>query len=428
MLDMIISLLRQSGADAWEIQDTATEGWEFYLIRHRLDQNRARLVRHTQVKVYKCSEDGTLLGSASGEIPQTVSAEEAKKIITELMQAAVLVRNPFYTLNPPPASPSAIKAPEIGPAQIARKILNVLSSLPETAQADLNSSEVFVNVETHRLITSTGIDVITVHPSSMVEVVVNARQNDHEIELYRLYHFGECNHAMLTEDLTRALQFGPDRLIAKPTPALRQSDVVFSTADACEIYDYFISRMNASMIKRGYSDWKLDTPVVPEPEKDRVTLWARAELPYSSKGGPLDPEGAIAQDMPLIQDGIARHYFGSRQFREYLGMPDGYLAENFEVSGGQASDEEIRSGSFLEIVEFSDFQVNPLSGDIAGEIRLAYWHHDGRVEPVSGGSVSGNMKTLARTLSMSRRQTTYDSLKIPALTRLCGVTITGAVS
>ena len=29
---------------------------------------------------------------------------------------------------------------------------------------------------------------------------------------------------------------------------------------------------------------------------------------------------------------------------------------------------------------------------------------------------------------MSRRQTTYDSLKIPALTRLCGVTITGAVS
>ena len=53
-----IDLLKASKADAWEIIDTKTEGWEFYFIRHRLDQNRAKNVEHITLKVYKNSEDG----------------------------------------------------------------------------------------------------------------------------------------------------------------------------------------------------------------------------------------------------------------------------------------------------------------------------------------------------------------------------------
>ena len=34
MLEKIIQLLNNSGADDWEVTDTRTEGWEFYYIRH----------------------------------------------------------------------------------------------------------------------------------------------------------------------------------------------------------------------------------------------------------------------------------------------------------------------------------------------------------------------------------------------------------
>ncbi len=57
MTDRIIEMLKSSGADAWSVTDTVTEGWEFYFIRHRLDQKRVRDVEHIKSEVFKKSED-----------------------------------------------------------------------------------------------------------------------------------------------------------------------------------------------------------------------------------------------------------------------------------------------------------------------------------------------------------------------------------
>ena len=77
-------------------------------------------------------------------------------------------------------------------------------------------------------------------------------------------------------------------------------------------------------------------------------------------------------------------------------------------------------------MEFSDFQVNPMNGDIAGEIRLGYLHDGGKVTVVEGGSVSGTMRELAGSMRFSREQRQYDNCLIPAVTRLYGASITGA--
>ena len=76
MLHQIIDVLKSSPAAAWEVTETITEGWEFYFIRHALDQNRVKNLEQYTVKVYHRSEDGQFLGSAAGEIPPT--AEEAE--------------------------------------------------------------------------------------------------------------------------------------------------------------------------------------------------------------------------------------------------------------------------------------------------------------------------------------------------------------
>ena len=72
------------------------------------------------------------------------------------------------------------------------------------------------------------------------------------------------------------------------------------------------------------------------------------------------------------------------------------------------------------------FQVDTMTGDIAGEIRLAYLHENGNHIPVSGGSISGNMRDFLGTMRMSRESAQYNSLRIPAVTRLQGVNIAGA--
>ena len=66
--DRMIEILNSSQADAWEMRECTTEGWEFYFIRHNLDQNRTRNVTHVDVTVYVHMDDGESAGMAKGEL------------------------------------------------------------------------------------------------------------------------------------------------------------------------------------------------------------------------------------------------------------------------------------------------------------------------------------------------------------------------
>ena len=106
-------------------------------------------------------------------------------------------------------------------------------------------------------------------------------------------------------------------------------------------------------------------------------------------------------------------------------MEDSFIPSNFAVSGGKYNEKELRSGQYLELVEFSDFQVDSMTGDLYGEIRLGYWHDGNSVIPVSGGSVSGSMLELTGNMFLSRETHQYYNWQIPAATLLKRVTVTG---
>ena len=420
-LEQLLRILKASGADAWEVADINEWGWEFYFIRHRLDQHRTKAVDSFSVKVYKKLEDGRFLGSASAQIAPDASEEEMRRTVEGLCRDASYVKNPFYTLNKPAEAQTAETAP-MDMKAVCNDFLRAMRSVPETETEDLNSYEIFVSEIRRRFLNSEGIDVTDVYPSSMVEAVVNARRDSHEIELYRLFHSGTCSREQLAQELAETLTYGRDRLSTSPTPALGRADVVFSTDPARELYWYFIDRLNTAMVYRGMSDWKTGDTVAPE----NLTLRAVKFLPNSSKNNAWDNEGAPIRDLDLIDRGRAVSYWGGRQFSRYLGLESSFNANNFTVSGGTESAADLRAGDFLEVVEFSDFQVDAMTGDIAGEIRLAYLHQGGKVTPVSGGSVSGNVRELMDGFRFSKETRQYDCLLIPAVTRLQGVTVTGA--
>ena len=421
-LDTLLSVLKSSGADAWEITDSEEKGWEFYFIRHSLDQHRTKYIRSFTVKVYRRFDD--CLGSAKANIPSDASEEEMRRTVDGLCRDASYVRNPFYTLNRPAEAEAEAVSEQIDPETVSGDFIRALASVPETENEDLNSYEIFVSSIRRRFLNSEGIDVTSVYPASMVEAVVNARRDGREIELYRMLKSGACDREQLVRELTEALAYGRDKLIASPTPALEKADVVFSTDPARELYCYFLSRLEAGMVYRGMSDWKIGDTVAPE----NLSLRAVRFLPNSSWNMPYDGEGAPIRDLALIDHGKAVSYWGTRQFSQYLKLDSSFDVYNFTVSGGTESAAELRGGDFLEVVEFSDFQVDEITGDIAGEIRLAYLHRGDKVIPVSGGSVSGSMPELAKTMRFSRESRQYNCHQIPSVTRLQGVTITGAES
>ena len=424
MLETIIELLKQSGVHAWELNDVQTRGWEFYFIRHALDQHRAKNVEHIQIKVFQLVDEGKFMGSASAELPPTATEAEAKKLIQDLAYRATLVKNRPYPLNPPRAGQPMAEA--VDPAAIAGDFIRAMHSLPETEGEDVNSYEIFVSDKVRRFLNSEGVDVTERYPDSMIEVVVNARRDGHEIELYRNFTSGSCDSEALTRDLGKAMAYGRDRLRTKPTPNLGTADVLFSGADACSIYEYFVSRCNAAMIFRQLSDWSVGQPIAEDIRGDRVNVYARRTLPNSSRNRGFDAEGAPTRDTALLEQSVPKEILGGRMFSSYMGLENSFSPTNIEVSGGTKTEEELRRGPYLEAVEFSDFQVDAMTGDIFGEIRLGYWHDGETVTPVSGGSVSGSMLDFVKELYMSREQAQYDSMRIPALTLLKNVTVTGA--
>ena len=426
MENFILELLKKSGADGWAVRDEIRTGWEFYFIRHRLDQNRVRDTEHITLTVYKAfeEEEKKFLGSASAELAPTATEAEAEKLIRSLLFEAGLIRNPAYALNPPCGEPAAMQQPDV--KAIAGDFLRAMRSVEENESADINSYEIFTDSVCRRLVTSTGIDVTDVYPASMAEVVVNARDEKREIELYRMYRSGSCDAAGLKANVAETLRFGRDKLRAEKTPALGRCDVVFSTDDALQLYGYYIDRMSAGMIYQGISDCEIGKRVAEDQGGDALSVRAVRTLENSSHNGAFDAEGAPVRDMTLISGGVAEHFYGSQMFSQYIGLKDSFIPGNFVVEGGESSAAELRTGRYLEIVEFSDFQVSPMNGDIAGEIRLGYLHDGESVTVVEGGSVSGTMRELGGAMRFSKEQKQYNNYLIPAVTRLYGVSITGA--
>lgn len=426
MLDKIIQILKESGVHAWELDDVRTDGWEFYFIRHALDQNRAKSVEHITVKVFQLIEDGKFMGSASAELPPTATEDEARRLIADLAYRATLVKNRPYPLSPvTEAHRETLHSAPVDLSRIARDFIEVMQQLPETAGEDINSYEIFVSARTRRFVNSEGIDVEESYPSSMIEVVVNARRDGHEIELYRNYVSGTCDAEGLKKDLSRTMHFGKDRLRTAPTPALGRADVLFTTSDAKSIYEYFVDRLSAQMIYRRMSDWELGKPIADDIRGDRLTVTLVRELENSSANRAFDAEGAPVRDTVILRESVPEKYCGSRMFASYLGLEDSFIPTNILAEGGTHSEEELRRGKYLEVVEFSDFQVDTMTGDIFGEIRLAYWHDGEKTLPVSGGSISGSMHDFLREMLLSEESVQYNNFRIPALTLLKNVTVTG---
>ncbi|MGX8698793.1 MAG: metallopeptidase TldD-related protein [bacterium] len=423
MLELVTKKLRALGCETWAITETRKKSWEFYFIRHALDQHRAVETSTISLEVYRPLEDGSL-GSASDELNPTATEAEIDRTLRNLWLQASLVKNPAFAL---PASPIEIPA-RLEPVDIegiSAAFLEAMASVPETETEDVNSYEIFVSELTRHTRNSNGVEYTCVYPSSMAEVVVNARKDGHEIELYRNFTSGSCDPAQLRADIADAMRYGRDRLRAQPTPHLGTGAVVFSTEDAVRIYEYFARKMNAGAKYRHLTDWETGKPIAADMTGDRLTLRGVPSLENSSHDFPVDPEGSLIRERTLIEAGVAGEFYGSKQFADYIGLADSSNLYNFIVSGSERPVEDVRRGDYLEVVEFSDFQVSPMGGEIAGEIRLGYLHRGGEVSIVSGGSVTGSMLEAVRDMTFSQETTQYDTWRIPRVTRLENLRITG---
>jgi predicted Zn-dependent protease len=107
----------------------------------------------------------------------------------------------------------------------------------------------------------------------------------------------------------------------------------------------------------------------------------------------------------LVKDGELELIFGDTRMCRYLGIEPTGNYPKVICEGGSLALSEMRRPGVLELVSFSDFQMDPFDGHFKGEIRLALlYKEDGTVEELTGGSVNGSLLELQKDLAFSKER------------------------
>jgi PmbA protein len=152
-------------------------------------------------------------------------------------------------------------------------------------------------------------------------------------------------------------------------------------------------------------------------------------LKNSPASAPVDVDGFSLASSRIIDAGTLERYWGPLRFCHYLNVPATGAIGNVMVTPGSKSVDELRNGPQLEVVYFSDFVTEPLTGDFGGEIRLAYYtDQEGKRHPVTGGSVSGNIRDVQSQMHFSREVQSCARFQGPLAVLLPEISVSGAAS
>ena len=424
MMEQIKSALARCGIALWRVNEQVDETAELFFVKKQLDTRRSKDVRKYEVTVFRDVEGPAGEKPARGFTSVVLIASMDDGQIDEELKgayyAAQFAANPHFELPDPVQAPLVKKTGELAEAPLAQsagKMVKALFAPDVHEDAFLNSAELFVTRSSHRVLSSEGTDVSYTDASVKGEFVVQCKEPE-DVEMHNIYEYDELDGEALSAKVAEALTFVRDRARAQRTLKSGKYDLVLSGNQVAEVLSYYTTRSAAGMVYAKYSTWKLGEDVQGEAQGERLDLTLRATDPYSDEGIPM-------ADLPLLEGGALNAYHGPNRLCRYLGVkPTGHYRKFF-CANGTVPFEELKKGPCLWAVTFSDFQMDAMSGHFGGEIRLAYLIEDGKVTPVTGGSVNGSILEAQKDLTFStqRYQTArYDG---PYAVRLKGVAVAG---
>jgi len=428
------AIAARGGIADWMITETVKSGSERYFIGTKTDMSRSVESRDYRLTVYVDGEkNGTRFrGEASASIHPTASARELAAIIDRAAFAASMSRNPWYELPEP--RPALVTVPMsrfegTSPAAGMNAVAEALFS-PEHGRSRINSLELFLSRIERRVINSRGVDAGWTVWSGYSEYTIEATGKNGAVELTDDLRFSDPDYERLAAELSAALEAVSARAEAEPTPTIFEVPLVLSRKHAAETLGWFMTNLSSPRLFAKSSPLVLGESVHgPEARQggyDPLELTAEPAIHGSPLSAPFDGEGTPLGRPVCASLGVAKAIIGPSRYAQYLGIPALGDHKLFSVGPGSRSPQTLRGGPYLEVVYFSDFVLDPDSGDFGGEIRLA-WYSDGRSRrPVTGGSVSGAMMENRALLRYSDRIEANGPMRGPEAVLLPRVSVAGA--
>lgn len=439
-LDKLIKILSSSNkVDAWKIVDTVINGNELFFVYKNLDMNRAKLVHNISLTVFKDFEDNSkkYRGSSTVAIHPTMEDEELEKAINDTAFAAGFIKNEYYPVVKPEDNEknkcseesnkklhSKISTDEAVAA--LSRIADGLYSSDINEKGHINASEFFVNTLNVRIVNSEGIDESYEITKGDVEFITSWKETGEEIELYKRIRFNDFDEKYFAAEAKELLDRSREKAIAVPTPALKDVPVLLTGEPVEEFFKYYYDGASASAVYNQISTFKVNESVQGDKiEGDFLNIELDPFMPGSADCAPYDEDGIKLSKVKIIEDGVLKRYWGDVRHSYYLGVEPTGSINNVVVAGGSKTIADLKAEPYLELVAFSDFQMDSLTGDFAGEIRLG-WYFDGKeTKAVTSGSISGNAKNVQKNFYLSKELQHSCNFNGPKTIKLHGVSVAG---
>jgi PmbA protein len=261
----------------------------------------------------------------------------------------------------------------------------------------LTAAECFGEVRNTHLVNSRGIDAEQDSTQIDVEFVLHSRKGDRETETFDAMTRRRIVDLDLEVAIENKVHYTLDLLEAE-APASWQGPVVLRHGALA----VFLAgdNLNGSVIQNlasasskyaRISPWEAGKSVFNSDVKgDSLTVWANRAMPFGTKSDRFDGEGLPAQRVELIRENELVTFAASQRYSEYLKIPSTGAFGNIELPPGKTPASALLAEPYVEIIQFSWFNPDTITGDFATEIRFGYLVENGVRKPFKGGQLVGN--------------------------------------
>lgn len=430
MLDIIKNILLEEKADAFRITQYRTESSEMFFVGRNLDMLRAKNVCHYKMTVYNdFMEDGKRYrGSCDSDIHPTMKPDEIRQAVKNAIFAAGFVKNPYYPL----AEPGDYKG--VPKSRFAEGVLtDHLDKLAAEIFVNDNhtngricSAELFLEKKYRRLINSQGVDATEETYECMIEFIIGWKGDTEETELYKSLRFSDYEDNQVSAAVADRMEACRKKASAERIAEIGECSFLLTGEDVSSFFEYFRAKSNASAVYNGESDWKPGKKIQPASKGDWISIMLDPNLEHAVHSSGFDHDGYPLRPVRIIEEGVLNRYAADVRYACYTNsVPTGTI-RNLKVDRGSRTIAEMKSDPYLEILAFSDFTMDTITGDFGGEIRLAQYFDGEKLRSLTGGSVTGNIERVLDEIYLSNEICRLDHYEGPKFISMKNLKYTGA--
>jgi predicted Zn-dependent protease len=402
MLDAIVTALKaRSDLAGWTVLHLITRGAQIYAVPGQIESERDVEVERFRIDVLRqtFAQDGTpRMGNGEATV---LPGGDIKQAIENAALVAGLVSNPVHTL------PGRAPLPDVllidtdvqkNSSAVTKEVMERIRAAASKSQSvQLTAAECFGEIHTTRLVNSRGIDAEQEATQINIEIVLHGQRGESDVETFTETSRRRVADLDLEDEIERRTRYSLDLFDAGSPPSWQGAVVLRDDALAVFVAGDKLrggvmqSLGSASSKYAKVSPWEIGKSVFRGDVKgDPLTVWANRCIPFGSVSNRFDDEGIPAQRVELIRENELVTFAASQRYADYLNLPVTGVFGGVELPPGKVQASTLLAEPYVEIIQFSWFNPDAITGDFATEIRLGYVVENGTRKPFKGGQLIGN--------------------------------------